>query len=295
VGQNQGAEVKYLDDLLYWINERDRMRIRKQEGVLPFSTDPIMAETRWCNVRREDDKVTMWIHQNWLNRNTYPDVMSFAMCVARMVNWPDTLDELGFPYEWDPNHFIDVIAARKGREEKVWTSAYMITGGFSAGGESKEVIIARVLDGAHKNLFSKTGRITTDDTLESAWHKVQTPGIGTFLAAQVIADLKHAHPLRHAKDWNYWCAVGPGSTKGLNFLHDRPQEHAIPQDRFVKEVAEVRELLRHSGWALDAQNVQNCLCEFHKFIKIKYHGGRAKSRYRPNQIGKPLAYTPKVG
>ncbi len=271
--------MKYLDDLLYWINERDRMRIRKNEGALPYSQDPIMAGTRWCNVRREDDRVTRWIHDNWLSRNTQPDVMTFAMTVARMVNWPDTLEELGFPYDWSPDQFAAVLKGRKGRGDKVWTSAYMITGGYSAGGESKEVIIARVLDGAHKKLFDRKGRITSDDTLESAWYKLQSPGIGSFLAAQIVADLKHAHPLRHAKDWNYWCAVGPGSTKGLNFLHDRPQEYSINQKDFVNEVNEVRDLLRHSAWVLDAQNVQNCLCEFHKFIKIKYFGGRAKSRY----------------
>ena len=284
--------VKYLDDLLYWVNERDRMRIRKNEGALPYSQDPIMTETRWCNVRREDDRVTIWIHDNWLSRNVYPDTMAFAMCVARMVNWPDTLDELGFPYTWDPAHFVKTLSDRKLRGDKVWTSAYMVTGGFSAGGESKEVIIARVLDGAHSRLTNPKTRITSDDTLESAWGKIQTPGIGSFLAAQVVADLKHVHPLLHAKDWNYWCAVGPGSTKGLNFLHDRPQEHVINQKDFVKEVSEVRELLRHSGWALDAQNVQNCLCEFHKFIKIKYHGGRAKSRYQSNPIA--LTYRPRV-
>lgn len=290
----EGSQVKYLDELFYWVNERERMRVRRKEGrPPPWSDDPIMAETRWCNVHREDDKVTEWIHRNWLNRITYTDVMSFAMTVARMVNWPDTLDELGFPYEWDPEHFIKVIGERKGRGDKVWTSAYMITGGFSAGGESKEVIIARVLTGAHKRLTYPGTRIDGDDTLESAHAKIMTPGIGTFLAAQVVADLKHTHPLRHAKDWNYWCAVGPGSSQGLNILHDRPILQAVPQAQFLKEVNEVRELLRHQGTVLDAQNTQNCLCEFHKFVKIKHLGGRAKSRYRPQHVGKPMAYTPK--
>jgi hypothetical protein len=275
-----------MDDLLYWVNERDRMRVRKREGVLPYSKDPIMAGTRWCNVRREDDRVTIWIHNNWLTQKTDPHVMSFAMCVARMVNWPDTLDELGFPFEWNPYKFREVLAARKLRGDKVWTSAYMITGGYSEGGYSKETIIARVLNGAYERLCypNSPNRILPGDTLESAWTKIQTPGIGSFLAAQVVADLKHTQPLAQAKDWDYWCAVGPGSTKGLNFLHDRPQERTINQKDFVREVNEVGTLLRHAGFALDAQNVQNCLCEFHKYVKIKYYNGRAKSRYTPNGI-----------
>lgn len=275
---------KHVDDLLYWVQEREKMRIRKESGDEPYpigwSNDPIMATTRWCNVHREDDRVTKWIHQNWLSRNVEPDVRSFSMCVARMVNWPDTLEEMMFPYVWVPDAFIDVLARRKARGDKVWTSAYMITGGFSAGGESKEVIIARVLDGAHKRLTNRNTRITSGDTLESAWEKIKTPGIGSFLAAQIVADLKFAHPLDAAKDWHTWCAVGPGSSQGLNFLHDRTQLQSIPQKQFVNEVNEVRELLGHAGVTLDAQNVQNCLCEFHKYVKIKYHGGRAKSGYK---------------
>ena len=226
--------------------------------------------------------MTRWIHTNWLHRNRHPDTIAFAMCVARMVNWPETLSELGFPDdgEWDPAHFIKALGDRKARGDKVWTSAYMITGGYSAGGESKEVIIARVLDRVHSRLHHYQTKINQDDTLASAWEKVQSPGIGSFLAAQVIADLKHVYPLLRAKDWNFWCAVGPGSTKGLNFLYDRPQEHTIKQDVFINEVNEIREVLRNAGWVLDAQNVQNCLCEFHKYVKIRYYGGRAKSGYR---------------
>lgn len=272
--------MKHLDDLLFWIKERQKIHELKEDGYAPpWSKDPILQNYRFCNVYREDDKVTRWIHNNWLFPNNDKPMIQFAMTLARMVNWPETLEEIGFPYEWDPQRFIKVIEGRKVRKDKVWTSAYMITGGFSAGGETKEVIIARVLSEAYRN--SVENPIVIGDTLRQASEKVKTPGIGTFLGGQIVADLKWSPLLRNATDWWDWCGVGPGSTAGLNYLHNRNPMTPLPADVFEKEVLEIRDIVEK---ALDieicAQNMQNCLCEFSKYVRTKYYGKRPKSQYR---------------
>jgi hypothetical protein len=197
-----------------------------------------------------------------------------------MVNLPETLAEIDFPYQWDSAQFIRAIARRKATGVKVWTSAYMITGGYSAGGEPKEVIIARVLTNLHDQL--KKNPIDLDDNLESAEKKLAVPGIGTFLRGQIIADLKMDYmPLEFANDWHSWCGVGPGSTAGLNYLFDRPQK-AIGEAQFRKEVNEVRHIIEDkTGMGLCAQNTQNVMCEFSKYVRTKYYGGKPKSKYKP--------------
>ena len=273
--------MKYLDDLLFWVAERERIRLAKEEGFpRPWTQDPVMNHYRFCNVDRCNDRVTQWIHTNWMYPNDGAPSLPFAMGVARMVNLPETLESLGYPDKWDPDHFISVLAGRKLSGKKVWTSAYMITGGYSAGGESKEVIIARVLTKLHDQL--ERNPVCSGDTLESAAVKLRVPGIGTFLSAQIIADLKYSRVLKGAKDWLYWCSPGPGSTMGLNFLHERQELTPIIDAQFVKEVNEVRELLRHAGTDLDSQNVQNCLCEFSKYVRAKHFGKRLKSGYTPH-------------
>lgn len=273
--------MNYLDDLLFWVKERETIFKKKERGdPRPWTTDPVLAEYRFCNVRREDDRVTKWIYNNWLLPMDGADSLPFAMTLARMVNLPETLSELGYPHKWDANHFISVLASRKERGEKVWTSAYMITGGFSKGGEPKEVIIARILEQAHHNL--KYQPLTARDILGTAVEKIKTPGIGSFLSAQVIADLKWSDYLRDALDWYTWCAPGPGSQMGLNFLHGRPRAFGIPGPQFMIEVNEVRHLLSDNGLGgLCAQNTQNCLCEFSKYVRAKHFGERLKSRYVP--------------
>lgn len=271
--------MKYLDDLLFWVGERERIRIQRERGDKgPYTHDPVLQTYRFCNVRREDDRVTKWVHRWWLEPNSNNPNVEFAMGIARMVNLPDTLVEIGFPHIWDKTKFIEAIAARKGQGLKCWTSAYMITGGYSAGGEAKEVIIARVLQGLYDNFNTTHGFIASGDSLETMATKLITPGIGSFLSGQIVADIKWLPHHRKAKDWLTWCTPGPGSMLGLSMIYDKVG-YTWSVEEFQSKVWEVREILRQSGTELDAQNTQNCLCELSKYIRAKHFGARLKSTY----------------
>lgn len=268
---------KYMPDFLHWIQERELVRVRRERGdPPPWTKDEIIATTRFCNVRREDDKVTRWIRDNWRDPYQYHPNLAFAMCVARVINWPSTLEFLGFPKTWNEKAFVHSLDARQDRGEKIWTGAYMVTGGYSAGGETKQTIMGRVLSEA----FPNAAKIRAGESLQSAHHTIaQTRGLGSFLGAQVIADLKYTPLLVNAVDWDTFCAPGPGSLMGLNFLHGREPKCAHVD--FVAEVNEIRVWLQENvGIKLTAHDVQNCLCEFSKYVRIKYMNGRAKNGYR---------------
>lgn len=272
-------EAPYVQDLLHWIEERENVRLRKELGYdKPWSKDHILQTTRFCNVHREDDKVTKWLRTNWYEPHESSASLAFSACLARIVNWPATLDQLGFPTEWSSTKFIGKMTElSKGGSVKIWGGAYMVTGGYSAGGENKQTIMARVLDAA----FQNTRYVYATSTLKEAFDDIsETPGLGTFLAAQVIADLKYTPLLRESSDWQTFCAPGPGSTMGLNFLNNRPPTKGISEKAFSEEVNSLSDWLRESHWIdLTAHDTQNCLCEFSKYVRIKYFGGRAKTGY----------------
>jgi hypothetical protein len=259
--------------------ERERIRKRKEDEKLPrpWSDDPIFRSTRFTNIRREDDKVTKWIKHNWREPYQNHTSLPFAMCMARMINWPDTLEYLGFPEVWEPQRFIDEMTDRSMMGHKVWTSAYMVTGGYSEGGETKQQIIARVLN----NAWLRAPKIVGVRALGEAQYILEgIKGMGTFLCAQVIADLKYTPILAKATDWYEFCAPGPGSTMGLNFLAGRDQYKTISPINFYKEVNRLRPLIKQeTGYDLTAHDAQNCLCEFSKYVRIKYLGGRGKTGY----------------
>jgi hypothetical protein len=265
-----------VDQLNYWVSERERVRIRKEEGApWPWSDDPAFQAIRFCNVHREDDRVTRWIATNWREPFCDSIFMTTAMVIARLVNLPETLDELPFPVKgWNPTYratFIDTLASRKRRGEKVWTNAYMVTGGYSEGGESKEVIIARVIDGAAR----VAEQVWSCDSLAEADKALTVPGLGPFLRGQVLADLKYTRALSDAKDWWTWCNPGPGSTAGMNILLGRnPLSAAVPVQEFRANTNKIA-----ASHMLHAQDAQNVLCEFSKWWKFTMRGTRPKNRY----------------
>jgi hypothetical protein len=267
-------------DLYHWIRERESVRIKREEERRPppWTTDQIIRTTRFCNIRREDDKVTRWIKDNWRDPYRHHENLAFSMCVARTVNWPLTLGSLGFPEVWSHDRFVQQMDALSENGFKIWTGAYMVTGGFSKGGETKQEIIARVLDDA----FHHCRTIRKSMKLEDACRIIQcSRGLGSFLAAQVIADLKYTPLLEYADDWWTFCSPGPGSSRGLNYLHGRPPGQSINATQFSKEVNEIRVLISHNtGYDLTAHDTQNCLCEFSKYVRIKYYKGRAKAQYK---------------
>ena len=83
---------------LHWIRERENARVNKTQGKpKPWTEDPIIQQYRFCNVEREKDTVSQWIHSNWCEPNVDHPNLVFAMVVARLFNWPPTLERLGFP------------------------------------------------------------------------------------------------------------------------------------------------------------------------------------------------------
>jgi hypothetical protein len=271
---------RYLGFLVHWISEREAIRYRREVLGLspPWTADEVLRDNRFCNVHREDDKVTRWIKKNWRDPYAEHDNLAFAMCLARVVNWPDTLRVLEFPEVWDPTEFVNRLDVRKTSGSKVWTGAYMVTGGYSAGGESKQTIMARVLSEAYINCEF----ISPEDSLVQMYADISsTNGLGSFLAAQAIADIKYAAPYyRKAEDWDTFCAPGPGSCMGLNFLHGRNATSSISKARFTAEVNHLREwVLSHTDTELTAHDMQNCLCELSKYIRIRDMGMKAKNTF----------------
>jgi hypothetical protein len=59
-----------------------------------WTDDPILATYRFCNVRREDDRVTIWVRQNIREPFADHPNLWLMLCIARQINWPETLQQL---------------------------------------------------------------------------------------------------------------------------------------------------------------------------------------------------------
>jgi hypothetical protein len=282
-------EMTEMEDLfVYWVKEREAIRVKKEAGApKPWTDDPIFQTYKFTNVRREDDTVSKWITENWIKPNDPHPNMWFAMIVARLFNWPPTLEEICFPHltfpelkeKWRRN----LKGLRDIGKEKIFTGAYLVsTNGVKM--DKIDYILDRVLtpiwiDGRAPKI--QLLNENKPESLESYWtHLRQFDGLGSFMAGQVVADLKFTSDLKNAPDWMTWAPLGPGSIRGLNRFHGRPVDKSLRQDQGLLEIREAQRLIEDElEWLLPAHNIQNCFCEFYKYTKIKFDGGRTRSLY----------------
>ena len=278
-------------ELSYWICARETMRLRHAAGDknydYGYSDDPLMGSIRYCNVRREDDKVTKWLAQNW--RPQYHEV--WQILLARLINNVPTLARLRVLMEY-PDALDSVRSHLKAlrQDGPIFGSAYTVsTNGHSM--DKVDYIIDRVVAPARQvtpkmpyglmpEAFGDQG---ASITLASAneWLVGMLNGVSTFMSGQIIADLKNTagHPLQNAPDWHTWAAPGPGSLRGLSAYWNRPISPAGFTAALRGAWEEVRPLLPVELHDLHMQDFQNCMCEFSKYMRAK-NGGHVRNRYR---------------
>lgn len=282
--------------LVAFIVERDAVRFRRANNLpmdnLPdgkggyysvWTEDPILREYRFCNVRREDDAVTRWIASNLrVPQEHHPDLW-FTMVICRLFNNVATLIELDLN-DWSPGlkGWREIVRARQKRGGRVFNPAYMIT---TAGRKQDKIdYIFELLEGLWKR--REQLRPQKGDTLQS-YHILlgMTPGLGSFLTAQVVADLKYVEPLRSASDWHTFAASGPGSRRGLNRILGRSVKSPWSEDDWRQKLNKLQVAtavhLRRVGIELHAQDLQHNLCEYDKWMRAKLGEGTPKQRYRP--------------
>ncbi len=282
------------EQLMAFIAEREAIRLRRatddrslwdmsvRGGRVCWTQDPILKAYRFCNVRREDDRVTRWIADNWRQPNKLDNDLWFAMVVARFINWPDTLVEIGYPVPWTPKHFLEIMEWIKAAGRKMYTGAYMVRADREHKNkfEYQEKVVFTPMWEARKRLRPREG-----DTLNS-YHMLlgQFHGLGSFMAAQVVADLKYVQPLLSASDWLTFAASGPGSRRGLNRVLSRPVDSSWTEEDWRAELGRLAERMRPLFEAagiemVHNQDLQNCLCEFDKYERVRLGEGRPRARF----------------
>lgn len=269
-------------ELFAFIKERRAIYERKAAGKpKPWTNDPILQRYKFCNVYRELDTETKWLSDNWRTPHAEDEYFWFAALVFRFVNWHETAEELGYPVPWNPARFVKVLERRKNAGLKVYSGAYMIsTHGVK---EPKHTYLAKSLTKIWKQ--REKIRYKEGETLAQFHSRLQGCfDVGSFLAGQVIADAKYVGEMSTAKDWWRFAASGPGSRRGLNIVCNMPMASPWKEEKWCGKLAElhtkiIMQVRKARMPPLHAQDLQNCLCEYSKYSKVKLGLGRPKSRY----------------
>lgn len=270
-----------VEELVKFIEARELHRRVKEGESTRKKLDPIISEWRFCNVRRNDDRVTKFV-LNWLKQ--YPEEYHwFAATVARFFNNEETLEAIqDCVVPLSAERMRKFLKQRAAAGKKNFNAAYIV----STNGKSMSKI-DYVLDVVLIPMWTKRAdlikRMAKMDSMEEIhallvrWH-----GLGSFMAAQVLADIKYT--VQHNWiDFHTFAASGPGSRRGLNRVMGRPIDSPWRENVFRDTLRLLRDKVnvRLTMEPLTAQDLQNCLCEFDKYERIRLGEGRPKQRYAP--------------
>jgi len=300
------------EPLFEYMRERHSIHLRRQAGKpWPWTEDPILQQFRFCNVYREKDRTTIWLRDNIRERlRSSPDVL-LATVLFRWFNRITTgeaifcqmsvLSENKTPWEMWQAHpdgnaedFCEMlqqsIRSYCGKGPYV-TGSYIIK---TPDGRDKldgvlwcvEQFMTRevpYLEGfitqreVAQDLLDRPGEVSLADVW--FWLK-DFPYLGGFMAAQIVADIKHTDLLARAPDWWTWASPGPGSMRGLNVVCGREPTTPWKPGEWYDRLRELQLLLdplvESEGMPrLCAQDVQNNCCEYFKFTR-----GSSRQKFR---------------
>ena len=264
-----------LEKFIWWIEERYSVyQLKSAKYHPPWSNDKTFQTTYFCNVHRENDRVTRWIREHYPVDNAHPE---FNMMVARFVNKPSTLEAMFWPYKtWGVS--TDQLNFKHHMSKSgAWGSAYIVsTNGLSL---PKHEYIAGLLTAAWGH-FEQVRQATTCLAAHKALQGHR--GLASFMSAQIVADLKNTkgHPLETAEDWWTFVAPGPGSLRGMAWVYEYDKVSPTAFNVLIPKLRDyVDQHLSKEVPRFCNQDLQNCLCEFDKYMRVSTGVGRSKRKY----------------
>ena len=272
----------------YWMNERQRIYLKKEAGQpFPWTEDEILQTYKFTNVFREQDAVTVAL-RNRVSSNM-PHWMQFWRIYAfRMFNWPGTYDDLlasGVLLNWNARSAQKVLRERQKRGDQIFTGAYIITNAGST--RPKIEIITEAMTPVWKKSKDLVAEMKSLNTLQDSMELLcDYPTIGHFIAYEIVTDLRHTPILNNADDIYGWANPGPGARRGLNRIFRGNKNNKVKTHQYIDEMQFLQEEAPKyldktvfKGHVIEMRDIEHSLCEFDKYMRVKLGEGRPRSVY----------------
>lgn len=280
---------------VHYLNERERIRQRKEQGLSPpYTDDPILQRYKFTNVLRIHDRTTRGLLRNlYLPNRDAPDEQQLLNCgIARYFGTADFMEDLGWQTSLSPKHILDVVRRRKAVGQRVFTGAYVITNG-GIKGPKEEVVLHHYLQPfaeAVPELVEVAHQTKKWQVVAERMYRLKGFGGTGFMTKEVLQDAILTPLLEDCADRFTWTPCGPGTLRGLNRLFGRPPTtkvkkqaalHALRflrsemMDRFEPHMDEIKS-------HFDLHTMAFGCCEIDKYLRVHHGEGKPRSGYRPD-------------
>lgn len=299
-------------NLLYLYNFiKRRYVIHLRKDVLkkdpPWTTDEVLKNFRFTNIRREHDKESKWVIEHIANNPelSYEDKL-LNVILFRLYNKHETAELISMPFkfsqtpDWNPEWYRSLFEAALVEDPKrvFFTAAFhtvgmkntlkRVTGESYAPMRILKFIKILINEGLVDDIKACTNQQEVYQTL------TDYNGIGRFLAYQFYVDMTYIADFPFSE--NEFTVAGPGCVMGLNYLFEDRDGMSYEEclfwlrnnlDRlFVEELGKDWDAKRvfwdlpEEDRCFNVMSLENCFCELSKYIRAKDGTGRPRKRYR---------------
>lgn len=299
-------------NLLYLYNFiKRRYVIHLRKDVLkkdpPWTTDQVLQNFRFTNIRREHDKESKWVIEHIANNSelSYEDKLLNAI-LFRLYNKHETAELISMPIkfsqtpDWNPEWYRSLFEAAVVEDPKrvFFTAAFhtvgmkntlkKVTGEDYAPMRILKFIKILINEGLVDDIKACVNQQEVYQTL------TDYNGIGRFLAYQFYVDMTYIAEFPFSE--NEFTVAGPGCVMGLNYLFEDRDGMTYEEclfwlrdnlDRlFVEELGKDWDAKRvfwdlpEGDRCFNVMSLENCFCELSKYIRAKDGTGRPRKRYR---------------
>lgn len=289
---------------LFWrfVYERQEIWHRRcmEHMSPPWTDDCILRQERFTNVYRELDPGTQYALHYILEVDAPKPDKIFNIMLYRLIGRAETHEALGFQSltTFDPEYLTCVLTRLRDVDRRPpFTGAYMVSAYSSLGTRDKIASVAHIFAAIQFRFPTLCVQILNCSSASEVYGELrQVYGFGNFLAYQVLVDLLYPLqvyggtpllPYSHDE----WASAGPGARRGIRMLMlDTYDGNELEIMRWLRDhqQAEFDRLGLRFRFLRDLQdepvhitlaNIQNCLCEFHKYVKIREGTGRGRRRF----------------
>jgi len=223
--------------------------------------------------------------------------------IYRLIGNMDTHARLGFQnlsefdfrnFERKLKHIRDVL------KKPPFTGAYTVSAYMRMGSHDKIENVSRLFRDLRKTFGKFYDKLKNARTSKEAFSVIDSLyGFGTFLAFQVVVDLTYPIArLRGTKVLPFsqddWAIAGPGARAGIDLLQSKPRKADdldVMRWLWQNQEPEFARLKLPFSYIVDnsnnirlsLSNIENCLCEYYKYMNVKTGQGRIRRRFVPKQ------------
>jgi hypothetical protein len=278
-------------------NERHAIYLRRQRGEdWPWTSNPILRDYFFTNVYRTLDKGTQWLTTNIIEPHANErELLLFNILVYRCHNRISTAERLGWISNYDAEEALlyeTWMQTLADMGVHIFTGAYMVTGSVRENGVCPKSKVHQMFGITFPYVWNHIEDLMPwpGSTLEEAFKRLalHAPGIGNFVAYEIITDLRHTHFLDKAPDILTWANPGPGCRRGLGrLIGKKVMHHSQYVLRNTQECIDLMKFLlavspKYLAPYMPEFEMRDCehtLCEWDKYMRVLLKEGKSRRKF----------------